>query len=333
LVVVFILMMLGALLVPTFHRGVELSRQAVCAGNLRHLGGMLYIVGNEQMTGESAQFASARMPLSFGWDFEVHDKGASDYLYCQNTQNREVSVAASLRNVYVRQYAVGDYNETQGEFISYLYDVLIEGHVEDPQLRYTYGDQSNGSYGGWDWVYELNGGPPAENEALISIATCAAFRVTFTETYVEYTPLGHAPHWNSGSHHWIAQGDPTDENGWEEDVLVRLTGMNYEAVNEPVRTDIAFDTDYGMNSLVRPKEYSMDQIVLVEYNKSTIWFDGPTPHEPFDGDNSNGEIQDRHLGKANYLLVDGSVGSMFKEELEAEYHKIAAPERSQFERE
>ena len=329
LIVIAVLVLLGALVVPTFDRAAQMSRKTICSGNLHHLGGMLYIIGYEQDRAKP----QPRLPVPTGWDFDIHDKGASDYLYCVSNESREPSMAGSLRDVYIRQFATGSNNETEGKFISYLSDIFVDGYVLDTQLHYIYQGEGNGPYDSWDWVYALNGGPPKENEALISIATCAAMRVTFTDNYIEYTPLGHAPHWNSGSSHWLARGDPEDDDGWMPDVMVRLTGVGYEEVNDPVRTKVVEETDYGMNSLIHPAKYAPDQILLVEYSHATVWIDGPLMHEPFDGDSENGEVEARHLGLANLLLVDGSVMAMGKDELQAEYDKIGTDERSMWERE
>jgi prepilin-type processing-associated H-X9-DG protein len=327
LVVVGILVLVGTLLVPSIARMAEMSRQAICSANLRHLGSLLQVLGREQS--EQAMSGAARLPAPYGWDFSVHDKGASSYLYCESTVVRQPSWGASLRNVYVHQYGHSD-SVTPGHVDSNLFDMFIEGYVNDPQITYEY--QGNTNSNGMQWVYNLNGGnPPADNQGIVAIATCAAFLITITPEYVEFEPLGHHPAWMSGSDHWICEGDPEDENGWQADKLVRLTGRGYDQVNAPVRTRVVEDTDYGMNSLLRAKSFGPEQIVLVEYNKGTVWLNGVTIDEPFDGDSSNGEVQDRHLGFSNVLLADGSVSPMRKDELEAEYAKVGTGEASRWE--
>ena len=263
-----------------------------------------------------------RLPLPYGWDLGVHDAGASHYLYCKSDFNAEPSFTASLRNIYVHQFGHSD-SVTPGPVDSNLFDVFVEGDVNDPQLTYEWRDRTNTA--DMQWVYDLNGGnPPEENQAMVAIATCAAFLVTLTPEYMEFKPLGHHPQWSSGSDHWICEGDPQDEDGWVEDQLVRLTGRNYATVNPPVYTDAVEDTDYGMNSFIESDKHGMGQILLVEYSAGTVWLNGTQLDEPFDGDLENGEIMDRHLGVANVLLVDGSIVMMTKEELQAEYEKIGS---------
>ena len=147
-------------------------------------------------------------------------------------RNGRVGALPRLLDTYIRQDGTGTI--TPGIFISNLYDVLYEDVVNDSQLKYLFEGRSNGSNEGWQWVYDLNGGPPAENQAMISISTCAALLITFTEDGVEFRPLGHHPNWNSGSDHWVSKGSPDDDDGWFEDILVQLTGEDYDIVNPPV---------------------------------------------------------------------------------------------------
>jgi hypothetical protein len=310
-----IMVMLAAVVAPTVDRVLEQSRSTVCQGHLHKLGQLLPTLSTDITQGRLA------LPETRAWTRNIYRQEMDQYLQCPSAFVSGMDPMVSLEDVYIRQDG-GSMSVTPGVVITNLADAIFEGTTNDPQLHWQYQGQDNGpAEGGWKWVYDLNGGPPADNQAVVAIATCAAVLVTFQTGYVEFKPLGHSPFWNSGSQHWVGQGDPNDEDGWEGDVLVRLTGQGYPTVNPPVRIKGRGKTDYAMNSLVPMHRYSMEQLLLVEYNESAAWLDGPTPDMPFDESIDDGEVIARHLGKANFVRTDGSVGSMTKGELQAEYER------------
>jgi hypothetical protein len=185
----------------------------------------------------------------------------------------------------------------------------------------TYGS----TYQGWDWVQELNDGqPPEDNEAFIVIATCAAFKVTLQGNYSVITSLGHATNWSTGSDHWVVKGDP-NEDTWENDVIVRLTGVSNSAVFPPVRV-YNDECHYGMSNLVPVRNFSMTQLWLTEYTDEVMRLSSYHRDDPFDDNLENGEVLDRHLGFANCAKVDGSVFHMSKAELETEFDNLDVSE-------
>jgi len=320
LIVLAILALLAAIVLPTAQRAMELSRRVMCQTNLRSLSTAMITEGGR---GADIGDLLVELPMALEWDLRMFRKGAGPYMTCVSVIEHEVSLRTSLSDIYVRQDGHGS-AVTDGVACSNLYDVLILGEVNDRQLHYLYGENNNAS--DWGWVEELNDGQGLEeNQAFVSISTCAAFLITITDTYIEFKPLGHHPNWYSGSNHWIVQGD--DEEDWREDVLVELTGVRQPVAHAAVRSNAYGETDYGMNNLVPPVAMQFRQLLLTEYSKPTIWLSGENPTDPtsdvydrpFDDDYDNGEVVERHLGTANTVLVDGSVQAMSKAELEAEF--------------
>ena len=316
LIVLAMLALLAAIVLPTAQHALALSRRAMCKANLRSLTMAMFIAGgSETQTGRSF----AELPMSVDWDLRLFRRGAGKYMTCVSAPEHKVSLRTSLADVYVRQDGQGS-AITEGVACSNLYDVLELGEINDHQLHYLYQDRSNGNE--WDWVQDLNDGQELqENQAFVSIATCAAFLITFTDSYIQFKPLGHAPNWNSGSSHWVVQGD--DEEEWKDDILVQLTGVGQPIAFPPVKIKAFGETDYGMNSLAPIQAPQPRQLLLLEYSKPTVWLSAETGvDEPFDDDMDNGEVIERHLGKSNVALVDGSVRSMTKTELETEFNLL-----------
>ena len=324
---VAIIGLLVSILMPVFNRTMEMSRSAVCKGNLRALGAFL-LSSPSHLSDNPTGGAPALIP-AMNWTQVVTEAGVGRYTYCPSQDDRMMDPRPTLAGIYIRQDG-GSASVTPGVVITNMADMLIDNDVNDPQVHYTWGDRGNGTYEnqGWGWVHDLNGGnPPAENQAMVTIATCAAFLITFENDYVEFKPLGHHPNWRSGSQHWICQGDPNDADGWEPDVLVRLTGQGYPTVNPPVRTKSVKTSDYGMNSLVPLRAYRPSQLWLVEYSRTVVQLDDSIEKDkPFDEEVKNGEVMDRHLGRANFLRIDGSVADATKEELRIEYEQIDNPD-------
>lgn len=320
LIVLAILALLAAIVLPTAQRAMELSRRAMCQTNLRSLSVAMITRGGR---GADIGDLMVELPMATDWDLRMFRAGAGAYMECVSVPEHQLSLRTSLSDIYVRQDGQGS-AVTDGVACSNLYDVLALGEVNDRQLHYTYGESNNAS--DWDWVIDLNDGQELqENQAFVSISTCAAFLMTITDSWIEFKPLGHHPNWNSGSSHWICQGD--DEEEWYDDVLVRLTGVGQPEAFPPVKTKAFGETDYGMNNLVPPVAPQFRQLLLTEYSKPTIWLSSNDPtgetndiyDRPFDDDYDNGEVVERHLGAANAVLVDGSVRAMTKAELEAEF--------------
>lgn len=330
LVVIGVLVMLIAILVPSFSRVMQHSRSATCKNNLHQLSGILHAEGvRNSLRGNSGP----SIPNAGNWVNVAVDQGLDQLVVCPCGGELPTSLAG-LQSLWIRQDG-HESSQEPGVHYSNLYDLLTGREVPDWQVGCYYRGKEYGTgfsrYSGVQWIIDLHGGPPADNEALLAIATCAAFSITFHgggSQGVEIAPLGHHPDWSSGSDHWITRGDPSNPS-WEDDVLVRLTGVGYSTIDSSVSV-FGGGSHYGMNTLVNTSAYRMNQLWLVEYTSDLINLTSSHHDDPFDENESNGEIMARHLGRANLLKVDGSVLSMTKDELENEFDRLSQPGASIF---
>ena len=317
LLVMAVLGTLLALVMPLFGHAMEISRSAKCKSNLHSLAALLHTEDGQTLglLGGSVH----TIPTANRWLDFVMDRRVSKLVLCPSGTIEGVRLA-DLRRVWVRQDGGGS-SVTPGVYYSNLEALLSGTPIPDTQVGALYKGNQYGANNGWDWVEALNGGPPEANEAFVTIATCAAFKITLKETTIILTPLGHAPHWNSGSMHWLIKGSTPDEGSWESDVLVRLTGQGYTEVNPPV-TVYGGNCHYGMSNIVPVRNYLPSQLWLTEYCDEVVSLTTSYRDEPFDDDLENGEVMARHFGSANCVRVDGSVFSMTKGQLEAEFDKL-----------
>ena len=340
LVVVGVLVMLIAILAPSFSRVMEHSRSATCQNNLHQLSGVLHAEGaRNSLRGNSGP----SIPNVGNWLNVVVQQGLEQLVHCPSGGELPPGLGG-LANLWVRQDG-HEASMTPGVWYSNLHDLLNGVEVADVQVGCYYQGQEYGTgfqtaapfVGlGVDWIIDLYGGPPPDNVALVGIATCASFAITFhggDSSGIELTSLGNHPdhpHTGSGSDHWITRGDPSNPS-WEDDVLVHLTGMGYGIIEPSVTVSGGSGgSHYGMNTLVNASAYRMSQLWLIEYTSDMMSLTSSHYDDPFDGNQSNGEIMARHLGRANLLKVDGSVISMTKDELENEFDQLSQPGASIF---
>lgn len=316
LLVIAVLGTLLALVMPLFGRAMEISRSAKCKSNLHSLAVLLHTEEGRTLGlpgGSVHTIVTANHWLDF-----VIDRNLDKLVHCPSATIDRTRLA-DLRKVWIRQDG-GGASVTPGVYYSNLEALLSGTPVPDTQVGALYKGNQYGANNGWDWVENLNDGPPEANEAFVTIATCAAFKITFKEEYILLTPLGHAPHWHSGSQHWLIKGIPA-EGLWQSDVLVRLTGQGYPEVN-PAVTVYGGGCHYGMSNIVPVRDYLPSQLWLTEYCDEVVSLTTSYRDEPFDDDLENGEVMARHFGYANCVRVDGSVFRMTKGELEAEFDKL-----------
>ncbi len=330
-VTIITLALLASIVLPYFPLATRVSRSVICKNNLHNLAALLHTDNGESL-GLAGSTAST-VPGASRWTDFVADNSLQRLMLCPSDDTPR-DILTGLRHVYVRQD--GGVNTTQaGVKHSDLADLLAGRNVPDKQLYYNFRGQTNGSCisrlkedvpgvpgawrmvrkrVGWQWVYDLNGGPPDDNQALVAIDTCAAFAITFTGPWIEIRPLGRHPQWSSGSRHWVCKGSPDDADGWEADVLVRLTGVAYDIVNPPVRI-YAGQTSYGMSNLVGIRNFHLGDIWLLEYTHAIADLTPETGDRPFDSDPTNGEVLARHNGQANVMTVGGAVSSLSPQQL------------------
>jgi len=326
MLVMAVLGMLLAMAVPLFGHVMELSRSAKCKSNLHQLAVLLHTEDGQALGlpgGSMHTLVTANRWLDF-----VIDRKIDKLVICPSATIKRVRLA-DLRKVWIRQDGGGS-SVTPGVYYSNLQDLLSGRAVPDTQVGALYKGNQYGANNGWDWVENLNGGPPEANEAFVTIATCAAFKITLKQETIVLTPLGHHPNWYSGSQHWLIKGAP-NEGAWESDVLVRLTGQGYPTVNLPV-TVYGSDCHYGMSNIVPVRNYLPSQLWLTEYCDEVMNLTTSSRDDPFDNDYDNGEVMARHFGYANCVRVDGSVFRMTKGELEAEFDKLDTGMNNVFEK-
>jgi len=334
------LMLAGSIVLPNFGRAFQAARSAACRSNLHHLSVLLHTEETSTLGLDGQPITT--MPGASRWTDFVVNNGQRRLLLCPS-DNEPYDMLAALRHVYIRQDG-GARSVQTGVRHTNLADLLAGRDVPDEQVYYEFRGNSNGSCSaimrdpvpdvpgawrtvrrnvGWQWVYDLNDGKtPLYDQAMVAIATCAAFSVTLDREWLEIRPLGHHPQWKSASRHWVCKGNPYDIDGWEPDVLVRLTGMDYETVNPPVMI-YGGKTSYGMSNLVGLRYNIMDQVWLTEYTHDMVDLTPGAGDEPFDNDPINGEVLARHLGRANIARVDGGVEGFFPSELASQQNTTA----------
>ena len=317
LLVLAVLGTLLALVMPLFGHAVEISRSAKCKSNLHSLAALLHTEEDQALGLPGGSVHT--IPTANRWMDFVVDHKCHKLLLCPSEEIKR-DLGRGLKNLWVRQDGHA-HSQNPDVHYSNLYDLLNGIPVDDWQVGALYqGAQYGMSYEGWQWVENLNGAPPEDNQAFVTIATCAAFLVTINETTIDLTPLGHHPNWNTGSNHWITKGDP-NEDTWQRDVLVELTGQGQPIAHPSVRVYV-HECHYGMSNLVPVRNYLHSQLWLTEYSSDVMRLSNYHRDDPFDGDLENGEVLGRHFGFANCADVDGSVFRMSKNELKVEFEKI-----------
>ncbi len=311
-----VLGMLMMLAMPLFARAMEISRSTKCKTNLHHLAGFLHTEEGSTLGLPGGSIHT--IPTANRWLDTVIDSGMGKLVLCPSEQVKRDPMW-NLRNIYIRQDG-GTWSVTPGVYYSNLQTLLDGQPVPDTQVGAWYKGAMYGANNGWDWVSDLNGGPPEGDEAFVTIATCAAFKITFYDDRIDLTPLGHAPNWNSGSQHWLVKGDPGPDT-WENDALVRLTGQGYTTVN-PTVSVYSGDCHYGMSNLVPVRGYSLTQLWIAEYSIEVMSLSNTHRDDAFDDDRENGEVLGRHFGSVNYVLVDGTVVTQKKDELEIDFENL-----------
>jgi len=320
LLVMAVLGTLLTLVMPLFGRAMEISRSAKCKSNLHSLAVLLHTEDGQTrglLGGSVHTILTANRWLDF-----VTERRLYKLVHCPSGESSPIG----LKYVWIRQDGYGN-TTFPGIHYSNIEDLLAGLPVDDAQVGVLYPakgvEHISQDSQGWEWVQELNDGqPPKDNEAFVNIATCAAFLVTINEDFTIFKPLGAHPNPSlpSGSAHWILKGDP-NEDTWENDVLVRLTGLGYTHANPAVRV-FTGDCHYGMSNLVPTRNYLHGQLWLTEYSSDVMRLSNYHRDDPFDDERENGEVMGRHFGFANCVRVDGSVFRMTKGQLETEFNKL-----------
>ena len=303
LVVIAIIVLLIAILVPSFGDIVAHAQSFQCKSNLRSLAQILH--SNE----------GASLPTAGQWVWFANNHGGQDVITCPNSAEEDLQESGGdLSQVFIVQ------NFT---LFTNVQDALDTGDSPvDAQINVNppgiVGDH------GWDPP------DPGPDQDLITIDDDGAVMITHGNPVMleSLDPPGDGP--ACGSEHWVVQGDGSPEwiaeteahlrahagdNQYDERVLMRLTGRNYQDIIDPPAYVSGVACSYGMNNLIRYASPRLNQLMLVDYNKSVADMGGTGNN----ADDLAAWLVVRHLGKANFVRVDGSTGEMTLEELQAQF--------------
>lgn len=324
LVVLVILGLLTALAVPLGRTMVARGRSALCQNNLRQLGQLFHSDDRRMGNDRGAIPMPGSVMTASRWlyfIYELHDKSAEKLLHCP--EGGPTNPLDMLERLWIRQEgSAGSVNP--GEFHTNLGMLLDGQEVADWQVGVLYRGVTYGylRYVDADWFAQRNGGELHDNELYLAVDSCAAMKITINEqaqTLVVTPFLGSNVN-NSGSNHWLLYGDG-DMDTWQDDVIVRLTGMGYHTVHDPETIGV-LARDYGMNNMVHARDHRYSQLWMTEYTTDIIAAKPADRDDPFDGVLTNGEVMARHRGRANYLTVDGAVQSMTREDMQFHFESI-----------
>ncbi len=300
LVVIAIIVLLVGILTPTFRDTIARAQSMQCKSNLHSLAQIL-------------QLEEGVLPAAGGWVRFAADHGGRDVLACPGSTGDEEESAGDLSEIYIVQ------NFT---LFSNVQDALDTGDSPvDEQIHVN----PPGIVGDHGW----NPPDPAPNQDLITIDDDGAIMITHGNPIMieSIDPPGdgsacRSEHWvvrGNGSPEWIADTDQhlrdhiTDGN-YDDRVLMRLTGQNYGDIIDPPAYATGAVCSYGMNNLVRSVSPRLGQLLLVDYGKAVADMGA--------GGNNADDLAEwvatRHLGKANFVRVDGGVREMTLAELQAQ---------------
>ena len=308
LVVVALIVLLLSVMAPSVSGIIERSRAAICGNNLHQLATTLHIDGRSGV---------ASVPHAGTWCNYVIEHGARDVLRCpSDTGETEVTAQTGLSEIYIVQ------NST---LFSNVQEVIDLGRsIEDKQILVN----PPGIAGDHGW----NPPDPSEGQILICVDDDAAIMISFGDniTIESLDPPGDGA--RCGSEHWICVDDGSANwrsgiesvlagvrntgasaaNTPDPNVVMRLTGRNYENIIDPPYTIGRQETSYGMSTAVQNIAPRGGQLMLVEYDSSIV-------HVSRNFVNLDRSLRPRHNGKANYATTGGRVDALTVEELELQF--------------
>jgi len=307
LVVIAIIALLVVMSVPTFSDMSEHTRELSCKNNLKRCA-------------EAIRKAPGGLPQPRQWQEYATEGGAGKLLVCPSDPEDYTNdpPPADLSDYWLVQ---GQGNEVR---FSNIQVVLDTGQSpEDHQV------QRQGS---------AHGVVADPGQYLICVGSnCAMMRVTYGGN-VKFESLIFSTTHGCGSTHWLCLND--GRAGWRSYVESNLYGDNKDATVFPMRLqgvnytvkwpDIEVSADaasYAMSDAINITAPRPGQLLLVEYRKPVakvrrLGFSVDDLGE--DNDDEYGCLRTRHFGRANFALTGGTVRSMTRPELQAEYDEYTA---------
>jgi len=321
MVVVGVIALLAAMLMPYFSRVYEIAYRTRCQRNLRTIADALHASSEAAMT----------VPEGASWLGAAIGKASRDAVLCDKDPDQSVEdyVRDNLEEFYILQYHTHSLTNYDCSFIT---DILAggQGAVPDPQIWAWYPDagiHDNPKGETWDGALPTN---LQDNQAFIGVDNDSCIQITFgsTVTIECMTPPAQA---QSGySRHWVVQGagtprnplpndaDPSDDDDQE---ILHMWGRDNKAIDPRSPYVISSGrASYGINSLVRTRQWSPDQIMLMDANELVINIDSANLEDVFEE-----VVQPRHFGKANVVTVGSSVTTWSLADLEEELDKRDEP--------
>ena len=280
LMVVAIVALLVTIVVPTLSQAREHAKNALCRNNL---GQMRTLLHSSKGDGDLA------LPVGFAWLGFVTAHGAGDTVVCPKDK---VDPVYDLNDLYFVQVE-------NGVRIS-SYNSVASGSAPDNEIHFeSVSSTLKRVY--WRGPNRTDGGD------------CARVEISLGEPIRLEIPSGHQCHaqTNPGrckSNHYVCYGKGAN---WQKEMLMQLQGM--DKLDDKGMVELR-GSSYAMNLEVSPFNTRLGQLLLVEYEGSII----------ADADADIGQWDAyldpalRHMGKANFARVDGSVTSMTREQLEHE---------------
>lgn len=311
LVVLAIIVLLVAILLPSLDQAKEAAYMSICASNMHKLHTALTSDANRVSSGG---MMNELLPKASMWLADVGSRGAAGLALCPK-DHFDADVGDALTKYYVIENGktnAGFYLEHVRTSEDFRYFSSREGDThrivtiggrkryegnwegqkgwpEDDSLYGTYGRSIDGE--NFEVGYEDDAGIVIEPEA--------------GTAFIMWGPEG--DHGSHGSVHWLcydADGDGASD--YEADLIHKLSGRDSRNRSDyPTEIELgegsSGSASYGMNNAVNGVPYDARQTLLVEYNKLVASYRGSTL------DDFDEEFAPRHFGKANVLLMDGSV--------------------------
>jgi len=320
LVVISVIALLAAILVPSLYHAREYSYAAVCRSNLGQLFRTLH-------AGESLEIPSAS-----GWVSFAQGKGAGGVLCCpkddlDDSGDTAFGTTGAVRQIDPPASEVFDSLESNTyvfawrERTSFTLPASVKVNLSRPGRYVSASEYSTATISAGTVVdcyflhFDPVGDGPAEASGQLSFGGEIIGVICLEGDLLAADPVFGIPQTQYDPGHWGARGF---EGG--QDIVVLSKDMQTLTLEyfystfpgEDVRilTRPGHSASYGMNNQVRPLTSRTGQVLLAEYGKTIVDLDG----NGFD-DNYDEMIAPRHLGRANAVSMDGSVGGYRPEEL------------------
>lgn len=320
LAVIALIIIILAMLLPTFQGTRHAAWRAECASNQHQI--HIALQGNKMTT------SVRTIPASGRWVTFVQENGAQSVLECpvgvandgslEFETDPDADKFEDLYSVQVSPYNPSTYDATKPADLakttfSYVSEI-IEGHLAtDPQLGRQWKGEFLGDFGehGHGWPEAAWGQKFTDDEMAVTYNDDGGYMVQMSGVTTIYS-LDAPGDTSCSSDHWVCLGESGVD--WQGEVLMQLTGNNHKnMVDEPAEIGALGAAHYGMNNLVNPQRLRGDQILLMDYRKTIIRVN---PTGTF-LDDFDARFAPRHFDKANVMRVDGSISLMTRGELNA----------------